>query len=155
VRFRVLKDWAVSLPLLVQDVAEAVPLHPTKALGGEEVYLLLILDLGTRWWWGVSVTPWPRFSPGERIPGTYCTGGWVGPRAGLDTEATGKILCLWWGSNLDRPVVQPVARYQMYINLKESWITTWDSVIAWITAVRLKTALADKCLPGALPVAQL
>jgi hypothetical protein len=23
---------------------------------------------------------------------THCTGGWVGPRAGLDTEATGKIL---------------------------------------------------------------
>jgi hypothetical protein len=39
-----------------------------------------------------SVTPRPRFSPGERTPGTYCTGGWVGPRAGLDTEAKGKIL---------------------------------------------------------------
>jgi hypothetical protein len=25
-------------------------------------------------------------------PGILCTGGWVGPRAGLDTEATGKIL---------------------------------------------------------------
>jgi hypothetical protein len=31
-------------------------------------------------------------SPGERTPGTHCTGGWVGPRAGLDTEARGKIL---------------------------------------------------------------
>jgi hypothetical protein len=28
----------------------------------------------------------PRFTPGERTPGTHCTGGWVGPRAGLDTE---------------------------------------------------------------------
>jgi hypothetical protein len=28
--------------------------------------------------------------PRERTPGTHCTGGWVGPRAGLDTEATGK-----------------------------------------------------------------
>jgi hypothetical protein len=35
---------------------------------------------------------WPRFTPGERTPGTHCTGGWVGPRAGLDTEATGRIL---------------------------------------------------------------
>jgi hypothetical protein len=25
-------------------------------------------------------------------PGTHCTGGWVGPRAGLDTEVRGKIL---------------------------------------------------------------
>jgi hypothetical protein len=32
--------------------------------------------------------------PGERTPGTHCTGGWVGPRAGLDTEAREKILCL-------------------------------------------------------------
>jgi hypothetical protein len=30
------------------------------------------------------------FTPGERNPGTHCTGGWVGPRAGLDTEARGK-----------------------------------------------------------------
>jgi hypothetical protein len=59
----------------------------------------------------VSVTPRPRFTPGERTPGTHCTGGWVGLRAGLDTEATGKILCPCRGSNLDRPVVQPVARH--------------------------------------------
>jgi hypothetical protein len=44
--------------------------------------------------------------PGKRTPGTHCTGGWVGLRAGLDTEATGKVLCLCWGSNTDRPVVQ-------------------------------------------------
>jgi hypothetical protein len=32
---------------------------------------------------------WPascpsRFTPGERVPGTHWTGGWVSPRAGLD-----------------------------------------------------------------------
>jgi hypothetical protein len=36
--------------------------------------------------------PGRAFGSGERTPGTHCTGGWVGPRAGLDTEATGKIL---------------------------------------------------------------
>jgi hypothetical protein len=30
-------------------VKQAVPLHAMEALGGEEVYLLLIHDLGTRW----------------------------------------------------------------------------------------------------------
>jgi hypothetical protein len=30
--------------------------------------------------------------------------GWVRLRAGLDTEARGKILCLYRGSNLDLPV---------------------------------------------------
>jgi hypothetical protein len=49
--------------------------------------------------------------PGERTAGTHCTGGWVGLRAGLDTEATGKILCLCRGSNLDRLVVQSVVRH--------------------------------------------
>jgi hypothetical protein len=35
----------------------------------------------------------------------------VGPRAGLDTGARGKILCPCRGSNPDRPVVQPVVRH--------------------------------------------
>jgi hypothetical protein len=46
--------------------------------------------------------------PRER---THWTGRWVGPRAGLDTEVIGKILCLCRGSNLVRPIVQPVARH--------------------------------------------
>jgi hypothetical protein len=57
---------------------------------GEKVYLLLILDLGTRWGWLVSVTPRPRFITRQRTTGTHCTGGWVGLRAGVDTEARGK-----------------------------------------------------------------
>jgi hypothetical protein len=35
----------------------------------------------------------------------------VGLRAGLDTEVRGKILCPCRGSNLDRPVVQFIARH--------------------------------------------
>jgi hypothetical protein len=30
--------------------------------------------------------------PRGKDPGTHCTRGWVGPRAGLDTEAKGKTL---------------------------------------------------------------
>jgi hypothetical protein len=52
-----------------------------------------------------------RALPGERTPGTHCTGGWVSPRAGLDAVDTGKFLCLCRGSNPDRPVVQPVVRH--------------------------------------------
>jgi hypothetical protein len=40
--------------------------------------------------------------PRERTPGTYCTGDWVGPRAGLDAQARRKILCLCRRSNPDR-----------------------------------------------------
>jgi hypothetical protein len=85
---------------------KAVPLHAVGAPGREEIQLLLIHDLGSRLGWVVSVTPRPRFTPGERTPGTHCTGGWVGPRAGLDIEARGKILCPCRGSNPDRPVVR-------------------------------------------------
>jgi hypothetical protein len=53
---------------------------------------------------------WSASRPGRALPpgkdpGTNCTGGWVCPRAGLDTEARGKILCPCRRSNPDRPVV--------------------------------------------------
>jgi hypothetical protein len=60
--------------------------------------------------WSAS-RPGRAFIPGERTPGTHCTGGWVGPRAGLDTDDRGKILCPRRGSNPGRPVVQPVVRH--------------------------------------------
>jgi hypothetical protein len=41
----------------------------------------------------VSITPWPRFTPG-----THWIGGWVGLRAGLDARARRKILCPCRGS---------------------------------------------------------
>jgi hypothetical protein len=49
--------------------------------------------------------------PGKRTPGTHCTGGWVGLRACLDTEARAKILCPCRGSNPDRRIVQSVVRH--------------------------------------------
>jgi hypothetical protein len=61
--------------------------------------------------WVVSVMPRQRFTPGVRTSGTHCTGGWVGPRASLDTEVRGKLLCPYRGSNLDRQTVQPVVRH--------------------------------------------
>jgi hypothetical protein len=64
--------------------------------------------------------------PRGKDPGTHCTGDWVGPRAGLDTEDRGKILCPCRGSNPDRPVVLPVVRhYTAWANpapLKAQWL---------------------------------
>ena len=53
------------------------------AHSGSRGIALPFLDHGTRRGWGVSVTPRPLFTPRKR-PGTHCTGGLVGPRAGLD-----------------------------------------------------------------------
>jgi hypothetical protein len=60
---------------------------------------------------GQRHAPAALLPPGKGPPGTHYTGGWVGPRAGLDTEARGKIRCPRRGSNLDRPVVQPLVRH--------------------------------------------
>jgi hypothetical protein len=65
---------------------------PQRHLGGQEVQLLLILNLSTNWRCVVSVTPRLHFSPGDRTTGTHCTGGWVSPRASLDTEVREKLL---------------------------------------------------------------
>jgi hypothetical protein len=48
--------------------------------------------------------PGRALPPGERTPGTHCTGGWVGLRTGLDTEVRGKIFWLCQGSNPGYPV---------------------------------------------------
>jgi hypothetical protein len=86
-------------PIVYESKGKAVPLHAMEALGGRG---------------GIAPThsEWSASRPGCAFtPGTHCTGGWVGPRAGLDTEARGKILCPCRVSNSDRPVVQPVVRH--------------------------------------------
>jgi hypothetical protein len=55
--------------------------RPPRAQRGSRVVALLIINLGARRGWVVSTTPRPLY-PREK-PGTHCTGGWVGPRAGL------------------------------------------------------------------------
>jgi hypothetical protein len=56
--------------------------RPWRAQRRSRGIALLILDLSTRRGWVISTMPQPLY-PRER-PGTHCTGGWVGRRAGLD-----------------------------------------------------------------------
>jgi hypothetical protein len=59
--------------------------------------------------WSAS-RPGRALLPRERTSSTYCTGGWVGPSAGLDTEVRRKISCLCQGSNLNHPVNLPTMK---------------------------------------------
>ena len=61
--------WSRYRPVVAQRVGRGIA--------------VLFHDRGTGRVWVVSSTPWPHFTPRER-PGTHFTGGWVGPRAGLD-----------------------------------------------------------------------
>jgi hypothetical protein len=85
-----------------------------EAFWGRGVQLLLIHDLGTRWGEWSASRPGRALPPGKGPPSTHFTEDWVGSIAGLDTEARGKTLCPCRGSNLDRPVVQPVARHSTH-----------------------------------------
>jgi hypothetical protein len=100
---------------------------PRRRLGVEEVQVLLILDLGTGW--VLSVTPRPRFSPGERTPPPPVPivqqAEWT-PEPVWTQWLEEKSFRLCRGSNLDRPVVQPLARH--YTDWA-SRLTTYSSPI--------------------------
>jgi hypothetical protein len=96
----ILASWIQSIHYF--RVCRAVPLPPCRRQGG-----------------GGGIAPthyWPRHytrvsgqrhAPAALCPrefGIHCTGGWVGHRAGVDTEDRGKALCLWRGSNPGLPV---------------------------------------------------
>jgi hypothetical protein len=88
--------------------AKTVPQHATKERKYSSYSFSTSALDGVGW---SASRPGRTLAPGKGPPGNHCTGGWVCSRAGLDTEATGKILCLCRESNLERPVVQPVARH--------------------------------------------
>jgi hypothetical protein len=82
--------------------------HPLRTISGawrerrysSYTYLTSALEGGE---WSAS-RPGRALPPGKEPPGTHCTGGWVGPTAGMDAGVRGKILCLCRGSNPGRPV---------------------------------------------------
>jgi hypothetical protein len=77
--------------------------------------------------WVDSITPWPHFTPKE--PGTHWTGGWLGPRAGLNP------LCLRQGSNLNHLVIQishlysPIILDPVHININA--LIAGKQVVSW------------------------
>jgi hypothetical protein len=85
--------------------------------------LIKTLDGGE---WSVS-RPGSAFTPRERTPGTHWTGGWVGPRAGLDTEARGKILCPRRGFN---PIVNKLVFSFLLQNNKSEHLHVWAQLTA-------------------------
>jgi hypothetical protein len=101
----------ISLPFFTLK-KKAVPLHATVALGGERRYnsysfSISALDGGE---WSAS-RPVRALLPGKRptIP-IVQEAGWA-PEPVWTQRLEEKSFCLCRRSNLDRPVVQPVARH--------------------------------------------
>jgi hypothetical protein len=70
-----------------------------KTYGGVEVQLHVFLSSA------LEEGVWLALRPGDTAPGTHCTGGWVGPRVGLDkVEKRIKYFqCPYRESNPGRP----------------------------------------------------
>jgi hypothetical protein len=80
-----------------------------KAYWGSGGIAPRILDLGTRW--ERSASNPGLFTPREKAPSTHWIGGWVVPRAVLDTAVVKrKIPSPRRESNPRTPIVQPVAQ---------------------------------------------
>ena len=75
--------------------------------------------------WVVNATPRPLY-PRERT-GTHCTGGWVGPRAGLDED-----------KNLPPPGLDP-RTVQPVVSCYSDGAVAAHSVIEVLCIMRLKT----------------
>jgi hypothetical protein len=81
-----------------------------EALEGEEVLLLLILDLGTRWGLSGQHHAPAALLPRGKDPRYPLYRRLGGPQSQSGKRIQGKSFRLCRGSNLDRPVVQRVAR---------------------------------------------
>jgi hypothetical protein len=88
----------------------------------------------------------------ERAPGAHRIGGWVGPRAGLNTVEKKKIPSPRRDSKPDHPTVQPVSN--RYTNWHVSFVILYqNSVFGW--AATIWTLYLSKSKSKVVPVFQL
>jgi hypothetical protein len=87
---------------IVLNSFKSVPLNIWSGVVAP-VLLALVLD-GGEW----SVAPFGCFIAGETAPGTHFIGGWVGPRAGMDSMEKRRIFYPFRESNPDSSFVQPI-----------------------------------------------
>jgi hypothetical protein len=103
------------------------------ALCHEDIYIeewrysFIILDLGTRWRWVVSLTPQPLYPPptGETALGIHWIGRWVGSWAGLDpVEKRTSCPCREWNPRPSSPYPVAMLLYRLSYSVHMSPMRT-------------------------------
>jgi hypothetical protein len=97
------------MSVLRNEVKVKLSTTPWRRIGRVEVQIREFFDLGTRYRWSASCPV--LFTFREGAPCTHWIGGWVGPRADLDTVSKIKTSSPLWDSNPDHPIVQPVVSH--------------------------------------------
>jgi hypothetical protein len=90
---------------------KAVPLHAIVALGREDIHLLLILDLDTRWGEWSASHPGRNLPPGKGPPIPIVQEAGRAPEPVWTKRLEEKSFYLYPESNPDRLVVQSVVRH--------------------------------------------
>jgi hypothetical protein len=107
------RNWATNVPIHACR-CKAVSQHSsysftTSALDGERSH----------------------FTPGERTPSTYWTR-LDGPQSQSGLKGYRKNICLCWGTNLDRLVIQSVARHQTPSQAYNTCISLHFNAYTWL-----------------------
>jgi hypothetical protein len=95
-------------------------------------------------------SPGRSLFPGKGPPGTRCTGGWVGLRAGLDTEARRKVLSPLPGIELrssSRPACSQTLywlSYPAHTRINKQW--KWERLLTSIVFLRKQEDLRVNCV---------
>jgi hypothetical protein len=114
--------------------------HAMKMYWGVEVYLHAFLTSaldGGEW----SALRPGRFTHRKRAPGTHWIGGWVGPRAVLDTVVKRKIPSLHRESNPRTPIVRSLVAIPTELS------RLYCVVLSWSTGTNLPLLLHSLSLP--------
>jgi len=105
-----------------------------------------VLNLNATWRWVVCFTLWLLYSSGKS-PGIHWIGGWVGPRASLDTVAKKKFLTCW-ESNPGHPAAHSwvtllierdwatQASEHVYRNVNKNRLISTTNLLTWNNCIR-------------------
>jgi hypothetical protein len=97
----------------MNETGKAAPQHTYGGAGGKRLYSFYSFTTSSLYGVGGQRHALATLYHQGKDPGSHCTGGWVGPRAGLKAEARGRTLLLLLGIEPRSPG-RPVRSQTLY-----------------------------------------